>query len=149
MQECDELRRAREHLARAESGYRTSDGLSHLEEGLALLEDVMLGAATAHHAVARNLASTYADRIISRIESQIGNDPGAPEPELEHLFKVIIAFDEVDVELPEGTRALKLRLARRLIDRYYEGHGPAAKARALEDLAAIAGVRAAGKTRKR
>ena len=146
MPESDALRRAREHLARAESGYRTTDGFFHLEEGLALLAEVMLGAATADHVVARNLASTYADRIIGRIKSQTENDPGAPEPELEHLFKVIVAFDEIDIDLPDGTTSLKLRLARRLIDRYYEGHAPAAKAKALRDLAAIESARA-GKRR--
>ena len=60
-----------------------------------------------------------------------------PEPDLEHLFKVVLAFDERSFELPEEARATKVSLVRDLIDRYYEGHSPETKRAALEQLAEI------------
>jgi hypothetical protein len=148
MLEPEELQRARELLARAEADYRSADGLSQLEAALALLDEVMSDAAEKHRTVARNLASTYATRMIGRIRQQVGSDRGLPEPEMEHLFKVIIAFDEIDIELPSEARAVKLDLARRLIDRYYEGHSAAAKARAVDELTKLAGD-APGRSRPR
>jgi hypothetical protein len=61
-----------------------------------------------------------------------------PEPQLEHLFKVVLAFDQSEVELPDNAREVKVEIARRLIDRYYEGHSPEQKRKALEQLTKIA-----------
>ena len=61
-----------------------------------------------------------------------------PEPQLEHLFKVVLAFDQSEVELPDTAREVKIEIARRLIDRYYEGHSPEQKRKALEQLTKIA-----------
>ena len=41
MLEPPHIRAARQHLAQAESGYQSEDGLFHLEEGLALLDEMM------------------------------------------------------------------------------------------------------------
>lgn len=136
MIEPRELLSAREHLARAEAGYRTRDGLYHLEEGLALLEEVM-AASPEHRKLAENLASTYFTKIYGGIKRLVDADRGLPEPDLEHLFKVVLAFDERSFELPEAARATKVSLVRDLIDRYYEGHSPEAKRAALEHLAEI------------
>jgi hypothetical protein len=136
MAEPRELQSAREHLARAEAGYRTADGLYHLEEGLALLEQVM-AEAPPHRALAQNLASTYFAKIYGGIRRLVDTDPGLPEPDLEHLFKVVLAFDERSFELPAEARATKISLVRDLIDRYYEGHSADAKRAALEQLAEI------------
>jgi hypothetical protein len=62
-----------------------------------------------------------------------------PEPELEHFFRIVLAFDQVDVELPEIARGTKIAIARRLIDRYYEGHSDERKRGAIEELEKIAG----------
>ena len=136
MVEPRELASAREHLARAEAGYRSRDGLYHLEEGLALLEEVM-AASPAHRKLAQNLASTYFAKIYGGIKRLVDTDRGLPEPDLEHLFKVVLAFDERSFELPEEARATKVSLVRDLIDRYYEGHSPETKRAALEQLAEI------------
>ena len=138
--ESSTLRRAREHLARAEERFRTAEGLAQLEEGLALLDDVVAeGSNAPEQVISRNLASTYAGRLMGRIQALCDGDPGLPEPEMEHLFKWVIAFDEIDVALPDYASDLKLRLARGLIDRYYEGCSPAEREKALQQFAGIAG----------
>lgn len=136
MAEPRELQSAREHLARAEAGYRSQDGLNHLEEGLELLEEVM-AESPQHRQLAENLASTYFIKIYGNIKRLVESDRGLPEPDLEHLFKVVLAFDERSFELPTEARATKISLVRDLVDRYYEGHSPDAKRAALEQLEEI------------
>jgi len=139
MTEPAALQSARQHLARAEAAYRTRDGLFHLEEGLTELDEVMASGSSAYGTVAHNVAITYATRIYGRIKTAVEADRALPEPELEHLFKVVLAFDQSSVTLPPDARALKITVVRRLIDLYYEGHPADAKKKALEQLAAITG----------
>jgi hypothetical protein len=140
MPEPRELLSAREHLAQAEAGYRSPEGLYHLEEGLALLEEVVADSPQ-YRQLAQNLATTYFTRIFGGIRRLEDADRGLPEPELEHLFKVVLAFDERSFELPPEARSTKISLVRDLIDRYYEGHSPEAKRAALEQLAEISSKR--------
>jgi hypothetical protein len=121
-------------LAAAEDGYRSAEGLARLVEGLELLDDVIRAAGAAHARTARNLAATYAARIYGRIEKLVAGDAALPEPELEHYFKVVLAFDPVAAALPPSARALKIGVVRRLIDRYYEGHPAERKQQALRAL---------------
>jgi hypothetical protein len=69
----------------------------------------------------------------------VAADRQLPEPDLEHYFKVVLAFDQIGVELPQSAQDLKIAVVRRLIDRYYEGHPPERKQQALEELAQITG----------
>jgi hypothetical protein len=130
---------ARTHLSQAEAAYRTEDGLFHLEEGLALLEEVALDGAPEHQAIAANLLSTYSTRICESIKALVEKDSGLPEPDLEHLFKVLLAFDAGELELPEYVRSLKIDVVRRLIDLYYEGYSAEEKQKMFQQLAEIAG----------
>jgi hypothetical protein len=138
MTEPAALAAARHHLATAESGFRTPEGLAHLEEGLTLLEQVALDGE--HRSVAGNLLTTYSARICDSVRQRFEADAGLPEPELQHLFRLLLAFDSVELELPAYVRTLKIDIARRLIDRWYEGHTPEEKQEALELLAGIAGA---------
>jgi hypothetical protein len=147
MIEPPELASARKHLAHAESAYRTADGLYHLEEGLALLEEVIAGKSPEYRTLALNLAASYSTRIYGAVRKLVESDRGLPEPELEHLFKVVVAFDELSFQLPVESRTTKINLVRDLIDRYYEGHSPEAKRAALEQLAEISKERPRGRRR--
>lgn len=138
MTEPRELLAAREHLARGEASYGSAAGLAELEQGLGLLDDVMSAKNAAHRAVAQNIAKTYATRIYRSISVVLDGDRAVPEPQLEHLFKVVLAFDQSEVELPDDARTIKIEIARRLIDRYYEGYSPEQKRKALEQLTKIA-----------
>jgi hypothetical protein len=133
-----ELRAAREHLSRAEAALRADDGLFHLEEALALLDEIGASDDPMHRTIARNLASTYALKLFGAIRRLVETDRGLPEPELERFFRIVLAFDDADVELPaEGSR-IKIELVRRLIDRSYEGYSPDEKRKAIERLEEIA-----------
>jgi hypothetical protein len=134
MTESKDLRRARELLAQAEAKYHSSQGLTQLEEGLALLDAVIALPDARQRSIAENIATTYASRIFGTIALLLDGDRAVPEPQLEHLFKVVLAFDQGDFRLPANARAIKIEIARRLIDRYYEGHSPEAKRLALEQL---------------
>jgi hypothetical protein len=139
MTEPAALQSARQHLERAEAAYATRDGLFHLEEGLAELDDLLADQSSAYRTIAQNLTTTYAMRIYGRVKAAVETDRTLPEPELELLFKVVLAFDDANVTLPPDARALKITVVRRLIDLYYEGHPAAAKQKALEQLTAITG----------
>lgn len=139
MAEPSQLDAARRYLSRAESAYRTEEGLDDLEEGLALLDEVALDSAPQYRTVATNLRLAYSSRICDSVREIVEANPGLPEPELEHLFKVLLAFDATDIELPGFARSLKIDIAKRLIDRYYEGYSADEKREALEQLAGIAG----------
>jgi hypothetical protein len=138
MTEPRELLAAREHLARAEARYGSADGLAQLEEGLGLLDEIMSKGDRRHRSIAENIAASYATKIYRNIGTLLEGDRAVPEPQLEHLFKVILAFDQVDVELPDNARTIKIEIARRLIDRYYEGHSVEEKRKAVEELMRIA-----------
>jgi hypothetical protein len=49
----------------------------------------------------------------------------------------VLAFDQSQVELPDNARTVKVEIARRLIDHYYEGHSAERKRQALEQLMKI------------
>ena len=139
MPEPRELAAARRHLARAEAELDSADGLAWLVEGLSLLDGLIAGRDEVTARTAANLAASYAGRIYARIGAAVTKDPQMPEPKLEHYFKVVLALDQVGEALPATAAELKLAVARALIDRYYEGHSPGQKRRALEQLAQLKG----------
>lgn len=134
--ESQPLRTARDRLARAEASFASAEGLAHLEEGLALLDEV-IEASEDERRIARNLAAAYAARIFGRVKAAVTTDRAIPQPMLEHYFKLMLAFDTGDFALPEESRALKIAVVRRLVDLVYEGHPPEAKRKALERLADV------------
>jgi len=138
MTESRELQAAREHLARGEASYGSSAGLAELEHGLGLLDDVRSAKNAADRTIAENIAKAYAARIYRSIGTLLDSDRAVPEPQLEHLFRVVLAFDQSGVELPATAREVKIEIARRLIDRYYEGHSAEQKRKALDQLTKIA-----------
>jgi hypothetical protein len=134
--ESNKLAEARRCLARAEAGLRSADGVARLVDGVALLDDIA-SAGTAEAATARNLAATYAARIYAEAQALLA-DPQLPEPELEQLFRAVIAFDPFAASLPHAANDVKIEIARRLIDRYYEGHSPERKLEAFQELTKLA-----------
>jgi hypothetical protein len=123
-------------LADAEAGFASADGLTRLDDGLGRLAG-LIDAGGAEGRVARNLAASYAGRFYARVQSKLERDAQVPEPELEHYFKVVLAFDQVAEALPASATDLKIRVVEALVERYYEGHPPERKRAALEQLAAL------------
>lgn len=122
---------ARRHLARAESEFRSEDSLFHLGEGIALLESLATGGEPKYRALTANLLTSYARRICESVKRLVDVDPRLPEPELEHAFKLLLAFDSADVVVPDFVPALKIDIVRRLIGLYYEGHSAERRLEAL------------------
>ena len=138
MAESRELAAARVSLAEAEAGFASADGLARLTDGLGRLADLIeTGGAEAR--VANNLAASYAGRFYTRVRSMLERDAQIPEPELEHYFKLVLSFDQIQTALPAAASLLKIGVVEALIERYYEGHPPAKKRAALEQLAALRG----------
>ena len=123
-------------MADAEAGFASADGLTRLDDGLGRLAG-LIDAGGAEGRVARNLAASYAGRFYARVQSKLERDAQVPEPELEHYFKVVLAFDQVAEALPASATDLKIRVVEALVERYYEGHPPERKRAALEQLAAL------------
>jgi hypothetical protein len=123
-------------LADAEAGFASADGLTRLDDGLGRLAG-LIDAGGAEGRVARNLAASYAGRFYARVQRKLERDAQVPEPELEHYFKVVLAFDQVAEALPASATDLKIRVVEALVERYYEGHPPERKRAALEQLAAL------------
>ena len=135
MPESRELKAARRFLAEAETKLASADGLARLTEGLDRLDEVIAAGVAPEAKTARNLAASYASRVYARIRSALDRDAQLPEPELEHYFKVVLAFDQVSACLPSRATDLKVAVVRALVERYYEGHPPERKRAALAELA--------------
>jgi len=135
MAESRELEAARRALAAAEADLSTSDGLARLTEGLEQLDAIMGSAPPAEARTARNLASTYASRVYRQVRALLTTDAQVPEPELEHYFKIVLAFDQIGGALPADAAELKITVVKSLIERYFEGHPPDRKRAALAELA--------------
>jgi hypothetical protein len=139
MRESEELRAARRCLAEAEAELAEAGGLESLREGLRVLDDLIATGPAAEARTARNLAATYASRFYGQVRGRVIGKSQVPEPLLEHYFKVVLAFDVLGGELTADATALKVAVVRALIERYYEGHPPEAKRRALTELAKLGG----------
>jgi hypothetical protein len=137
MSESRELRAARGCLAEAEAAWLSADGLARLIDGLGRLADEIEVGSKAEAHTAANLAATYAGRFYARVRDKLERDTQVPEPELEHCFKVVLAFDQIGDALPPASAELKIEVVKALIDRYYEGHPPEKKRAVLDQLAAL------------
>jgi hypothetical protein len=128
-------------MAEAEAAWSSADGLMRLTDGLGRLADIIETGAAAEARTASNLAATYAGRFYGRVRDKLAGDAQVPEPELEHCFKVVLAFDQVQGALPPAAADLKIAVVKALVERYYEGHPPERKRAALEQLASLGRAR--------
>jgi hypothetical protein len=124
-------------MAEAETGLSSADGLARLIDGLERLAEIIETGGKAEALTAGNLAAAYAARCYARVRDRLVRDAQVPEPELEHWFKVVLAFDQVRDALPPAATELKIDVVKALIERYYEGHSPAKKRAVLEQLASL------------
>ena len=137
MNESAELTAARASMAAAEAAWASADGLARLDDGLGRLADIIEAGTPAESRIASNVAASYAGRFYARVRDALARDPQVPEPALEHYFKVVLAFDQVQSALPAAAADLKIGVVEALVERYYEGHPPEKKRAALEQLAAL------------
>jgi len=124
-------------MAAAEGAWASADGLARLVDGLERLADIIEAGGKRETQIATNLAASYAGRFYGRVRAKLERDAQVPEPELEHCFKVVLAFDRVQSALPGAAADLKIGVVEALVERYYEGHPPEKKRAVLEQLAAL------------
>jgi hypothetical protein len=124
-------------MAEAEEAWSSADGLARLIDGLERLTDVIETGSKNEARTASNLAASYAGRFYGRVRDKLKRLPQVPEPELEHCFKVVLAFDVLRDALPPAAAELKIDVVRALVERYYEGHPPEKKRAVLEQLTAL------------
>ncbi len=137
MPESKELAAARRSMAEAEASFGSAGGLARLTDGLERLAGIIEAGVTPEARTAENLAASYAGRFYERVRKKVEHDAQVPEPELEHYFKIVLAFDQVKAALPPSAAELKIGVVEALVERYYEGHPPELKRAALEQLAAL------------
>jgi hypothetical protein len=123
-------------MAAAEAAWASSEGLARLGDALGRLADIIESGGSEAR-IASNLAASYAGRFYGRVRDELERDAQVPEPELEHYFKAVMAFDQVQSALPPAAADLKIGVVEALIERYYEGHPPEKKRAALDQLAAL------------
>jgi len=141
--ESADLTEARRRLALAEAAIETAEGVTHLQEGLELLESVAADRDRRQAGLARRLGATYAKKVHEHVQRELGSGRNLPEHVLQHAFALLRCFDGKGFDVPSTSRDTKIDLVRRLIDIHYEGYPEADKRRAYEELAEI--VRASGK----
>ena len=117
MTESRELATARVCLADAEAAFASPEGVARLADGLGRLADLIETGSGAEARVASNLAASYASRFYSRVQKELEHALKLPEPELEHYFNVVLAFDQVAGALPEAAAELKIRVVEALVER--------------------------------
>ena len=137
MNESRDLAAARASMAAAEADWASADGLARLDDGLERLADIIEAGRGPEARIASNLAASYAGRLYGRVRAKLEREAQVPEPELEHYFKVVLAFDRVKSALPAAAADLKIGVVEALVERYYEGHPPEKKRAVLEQLAAL------------
>lgn len=133
-----ELAEARAHLEKFEAKMRTPDGLVHLSEGLALLENFRTGGASERFAeVASNLALAYAKKVQSEVESLISREPSIHLEVFDHWRKVFAEFDQSGFTLPQEVINARSKLWGRTIDKHVELMSPSERKDLLERLKAM------------
>lgn len=124
-------------MREAEADWLSVEGLARLTDGLDRLTYVIETGTKTEARTASNLAVTYAGRFYGRVRDKLERSRQVPEPELEHCFKIVLAFDQVQDALPQAATDLKIDVVKALVERYYEGHSPEKKRAVLEELAAL------------
>ncbi len=123
----DPLEEARRHLALAESAPWSDDGRFHADEGLFLLEE---------HAeqtpAAARLGETYALRLLERVQSALAGD--VPEPQLKGMLKLLQTLESVPFGDAARLATVRVMIAERLLDRYFEGYSDAERERAIQSI---------------
>lgn len=118
--ESRELIAARDHLQRAERDLLSDDGAYHVTEGLYLLETIA-STNNDESATALRLGETYVSRFAAAIRAAI-EPADVPEPTLEKLLKTVQMLEHVQTGDRDDLQALRIAVAKRLVDRYFEGY---------------------------
>ena len=130
MNAADALAMARHHLALLENEFWSESGGFYADEGLFLLEE--LGEA---QPAARQLAATYVGKLLDMVQTRLIGD--VPEPDLKEMLKLIQTLEDSGFGEPDRCETVRIMVAERLLDRYFEGYSGDERERAIRAIVEI------------
>ena len=130
MTESHDLQKARAHLNSVNLLNR--DAEYHIDEGFFTLEEIA-GGDTPEKARAGNLGRTYMQRFRAAVEKKLA-EKHVPEPDLEALLRSVTALEASAFASGFDTERLRLRIASRLIDSYFQGYSEAERSAEIRRL---------------
>ena len=134
MSKAKSIDRSRNLLADIETQLQEPAILADLQRALVLLEDAMECGDPGESQLAENIGETYSDALFQRISHRLGEPSKLTEPELRQYFEVLNTIEKSPFSLPKEARETKIALVEGLIDIWFEGHPPQAKAKAMQQL---------------
>ena len=126
------ISRARSHLEAIDILRGNDEDEYNIDEGFFALEEIC-ESDISNQGIARNLANTYISGFMHSIRSKL-SDKGIAEPELETLFRSIQALQTNSFSNDHELKPVRLEIASRLIDLYYEGYSKEEKLREISKL---------------
>ncbi len=127
-----DLREARQHLAAAEQALLSVDSSYHMDEGFFLLDSILEEGGHASE-VALNLANTYFKKYLDVLEGLLA-PKDVPEPTLQRVLKLLQTMEATTFAASYSVESLRVAVARRLVDSYYEGYSEEEKSREIKRL---------------
>lgn len=125
-----DLQQAKDHLNKVNPLSR--DAEYHIDQGFFVLEEIADGDSR-HKSNATNLARTYMSRFHTTIREKLG-EQHIPEPDLKSLLLAVIALEATRFASDFEMEPLRLEIASRLIDSYFQGYTERERSEAVQEL---------------
>ena len=132
MKETADLQRARNHLNKVR--LLDGDAAYHIEEGFLILGDLGEGN-TPEKTTAENLGKTYMSRFHSFIKEKL-EDKHISQPDMESLLRSVIALETTAFNKEVDMEPLRIEIASRLIESYFQGYSDDERSEIIEELMA-------------
>jgi len=123
--EAEEVRRARQSLAKFEATFFSLDSEEHLATGLDHLEDALFSDVSEHDkAVARTIAETYAALVIRRATKLFKPQRAPIEDHIDYVLRYMKAFSERDLGIKYDMNSAWNTLLALTLDAMFHGEMP-------------------------
>ena len=133
MHEPDALTDARTHLSAAEDSFLGDQCEYHIDEGFALLEELISDAGE-HEKVANNLGTAYFARMREMFVSALSDGSNATTPTLKRLLGIAHALERTAFSRGTDIGELRRRTASSLLTKHFDGYSDEEKQRMTEKL---------------
>lgn len=118
--ETSQLAEAREHLGAAEANLFAEDSHHHVEEGFALLEDIVSSEADEAD-IAENTGKAYFAKLQALL-AKVLTDAATPEPVLKAVLRVTSVLDGSPFAQGSDIGELRRDAGKRLLGKYFKGY---------------------------
>lgn len=124
------LEQARAALAKFELDIGSKGADRYLVDGLDLLDEIVSESGSPS-TIAKNLGETYAKKAMDYVERSLRN---ATQPELEHLFQLLIELEVYQFGDKNELSKLKVQVFKSLVSSYFAGYSEEEKKAELQRL---------------